>query len=353
MRGTTILMMALGCSEGGGNMNSHADMALTTCTPSGPEVCDGKDNDCDNQVDNVTPATANKQQFVATQVLVPQMRTDYAIDLNGDGRLDNQLSALVATLKSQGTDAQGQIQFSITNGDQILLFDRQSGDTTYMTDACATAGVYTGNAQPMPNLMGGGSFTIDNNVPPGHFTGEIKSGTFQSVMPTEQKTAVTLTLDLVMFPGRVLKLPLVGAQIQIVRETATRISGEIHGAIRKDDVQANILPTFAAQVQEQVTTMPMAASSMQLLAFFDDGGLPDADHTCGATCANPDMTCAVAGDGNIDTCEVTSNGIVQGVVASDVQMFTEDGSTYMPNPANTHKDSLSLGVGFVAINANF
>ena len=32
-------------------------------------------------------------------------------------------------------------------------------------------------------------------------------------------------------------LPLVGAHVKIIHETATKISGEIHGAIKKDDVQ--------------------------------------------------------------------------------------------------------------------
>src|SRR5678815_3681032 len=137
-------------------------------------------------------------------------------------------------LKSQGTDANAQIQFGITNGDQVLLFDRGSSDPAYQSDGCATAGVYTGLAHPMPNLTGGGNFTVDANVPPGKFTGAITASTFQSILPTLQKTPVTLTLNLVMFPGRVLTLPLVGAQVQIVRETSTKISGEIHGAIRKD-----------------------------------------------------------------------------------------------------------------------
>jgi hypothetical protein len=347
-------MMALGCSSGGTQMtNNHPDMAFSGCTPSGAEVCDGKDNDCDGQIDNLTPATANKSQFVVSQVLLPMVRTDYAIDLNGDVKLDNQLAALVAALKNQGTDANAQIAFSIMNGDQIMLIDRTSADATYSSDPCATAGFYTGVAQMMPNLTGGGSFMVDTMVPSGSFTGQIKSGTFQSVMPTEQKTPATVTLELVMFPGRTLKLPLIGAQVKIVSETSTKISGEIHGAIRKKDVEMTILPAFAAQVQEQVTTKPMDPITMQLLAFFDDGGQPDPDMSCGSTCKNPDGTCAVNNDGKIDTCEVTTNAYVVTVTDSDVQMYSDDGSTYMPNPANTHKDSLSLGVSFEAVNATF
>jgi hypothetical protein len=341
-----------GCSEGGKNMGGP-DMAMKPCTPSGAEVCDGKDNDCNGKVDNKTPSTDNKLQFVTASILLPMSRTDYAIDLNGDMRLDNQLSALVNVLKTQGTDANAQVQFGITNGDQIMLIERHSADATYQSDPCATALLQTGNAQPMPDLTGGGSFTVDNTVPSGSFTGAITTGTFDSILPTLQTTPVTLTLNLVMFPGRNLPLPLVGAHVKIKRDTSTKISGEIHGAIRHADVEAVILPTFAAQIQEQVTTMPMAASSIQLLGFFDDGGNAEADMSCGRYCQNDDMSCAVPGDGKIDTCEVTSNTLVQGVVASDVQMYTEDGKTYMPNPMNTHKDSLSFGVAFTAVGATF
>jgi hypothetical protein len=348
MRTFTLLMM-LGCSEGGTNINSP-DMATAMCTKSGAEVCDGVDNDCNGKIDELTASTANKAQFVGSQM--PKMRTDYAIDLNGDGKLDNQLSALVGVLKSQGTDANVQIQNGILNGDQILLIDQMSADTGFKTDNCASADAFTGVAQPNPNLMGGGHFTVDTAVPSGKFTGSLAAGVFDSVLPPRQTTPVTLTLNLVMFPNRTIALPLVGAHITIIRETG-KISGEIHGAIKKEDVQANILPTFAAQVQEQVTTKPNDPNSQALLGFFDDGGTPDPDAACMMTCRNTDGSCATAGDGKIDACEVTSNGIVQGVVASDVQMFTDDGTKYQPNPKNTHKDSLSLGVHFELVTASF
>jgi hypothetical protein len=232
------------------------------------------------------------------------------------------------------------------------LLKQTSADATYKTDACATASVYTGEEQPNPDLNGGGMFNIDNTVPSGNFLGAINDFEFSSVLPTLQTTPVTLTLNLVMFPGRTIQLPLIGAHITM-SHAGGAVVGEIHGAIKKDDVQTKILPTFAAQVQEQVTTKPMDPNSIALLGFFDDGGSPDPDASCGATCKNADGSCAAANDGKIDTCEVTSNSIVQGVVASDVQMFSDDGTTYQPNPANTHKDSLSMGLQFEGVDAVF
>jgi hypothetical protein len=345
-------MVALGCSAGG--TKGNPDMMMSAmCTPSGPEVCDGKDNDCNGKIDDKPVATANKVQLVASEIMLPLMRTDYAIDLNGDGKLDNQLQALVAVLKSQGTDANKQIQNGILNGDQVLLVEQMSNDSTYTSDACSAVNVYTGKAHPMPNLMGGGSFTIDSTVPAGNFTGTIAMSEFTSVLPENQATPVTLTLDLVMFPMRILSLPLIGAHVSVTRDTLGNVSGQIQGAIKKDDVQKTILPTFAAQVQEQVMNNPNDPNSQSLLKFFDDGGNPDADASCGTACKNSDGSCAKANDGKIDICEVTSNGVVQNVMQSDVQMFTDDGSMYKPNPANTHKDSMSLGISFKAVQATF
>jgi hypothetical protein len=328
------MMMLAACDSGGGNnINSSPDMAMS------PGSC--------------TPSTANQTQLVAKTLLLPLTRTDYAIDLNGDGRLDNQLSALVAVLKSQGTDANVQIENGILNGDQILLFDETSADATYQSDGCAGAGVFTGQAAPMPDLTGNGHFAVDTTVPSGKFQGAITAGDFESISPLLQTTPVTLTLELVLFANRTISLPIIGAQLKLTRDSAGAVSGELHGAIKKDDVQSSILPTFAAELQEQVTTMPTAASSQQILGFFDDGGSPDPDGACNGACKDADGTCAVAGDGKLATCEITTNALVQSEVAPDVQMFSDDGSTYQPSAANMHKDSFSLGIAFTDVAATF
>jgi hypothetical protein len=342
-------MMVAACSGDGAKGGNSTDMAM--CSPA-PEICDGKDNNCNGQIDELTASTANNVQLVANSILLPKTRTDYSIDLNGDGYFDNQLSSLVAILKSQGNDANAQIAVGITNGDQILLFDEMSGDSTFQADACASADVFTGMAQANPDLTGGGHFVVDPAFPPGAFSGVIAAGTFDSVRPEDQKTPLTLTLSLVMFKGKTLTLPLIGAHVMITRDPAGKVSGQIHGAIRKDDVQNKILPQFAGQVHDQVMNFPMDPSSQTLLAFFDDGGTPDPDHAC-TYCKNSDGSCAMKGDDKIDPCEIISNAAVQSVVASDVQMFSDDGTTYQPNPMNTHKDSLSLGIGFTAVAATF
>ena len=62
------------------------------------------------------------------------------------------------------------------------------------------------------------------------------------------------------------------------------------------------------------------------------------------TCKNPAYgtrpnMCAAATDNIIDTCEVSTAGLIQNVLAPDVQMFDASGK-YAPNKDNTMKDSL-------------
>ena len=87
-----------------------------------------------------------------------------------------------------------------------------------------------------------------------------------------------------------------------------------------------------------------------MLAIFDDGGRAEA--LCGGACQNLDKSCAVAHDGTIGDCEIATNGLLQNLLAPDVQLFDAAGN-YHPNPANTTKDSLSVGLGFTAVPASF
>jgi hypothetical protein len=373
MKRTFVFFLVAACSSGGGakpDMSlNHACMTaddctrspewscskmICTCVSSGSEVCDGRDNDCNGLIDDgLTVATANKAQFVANTILLPKMRTDYAIDLNGDGKADNQLSALVNVLASQKIDANAQIAAAIKAGDQILLFDETSSDPQFLGDKCAGANVYKGAPHPMPNLTGGGTFTVDATVAPGAFRGVLKGdGAFDSEAPAVTVNPVSLKLSVAVFGSKTVDLPLIGAHLSFTR-SGTTLNGQIHGAIRGQDMVNAVVPTFAAELQREVTANPTSATTQQQLAFFDNGG-EGGDASCpGMACKNPDGSCAVSGDGKIDLCEVSTNSIVRGVIGPDVQMFTNDGVTYRPNPANTHKDSVSVGIAFTAVDAKF
>jgi hypothetical protein len=115
------------------------------------------------------------------------------------------------------------------------------------------------------------------------------------------------------------------------------MAGQINGAIKNTDVQNNIIPNVAMLLDQRVTANPTGSTEKQILQIFDIGcdGMPQ-----------------YKGDGHIEVCEVADNSIIKNVLNPDVQMFDANGN-YHPNPANTMRDSLSLGLGFAGVKASY
>jgi hypothetical protein len=288
-------------------------------------------------------------QYVWSDVTVPMQRSDYAIDLNGDGRVDNQLGNIEGALVGQNIPVQAQATQSVTSGQSLTLVDEHAADLT--TADCAAADVEAATAMASPDFSGAGHFTVDGSGKVGHFAGPITAGKFSSQPPSVAATPVTVTLNLPLL-GSVTRLDVVGAHVQYTRGADGKISGgQLNGAIRNSDVQTKLVPNVAVSLTAEVQANPGTTTSIQILSIFDNGG--KADPSCSAgTCKNPDGSCAVAMDNKIDTCEVGSSGLIQNVLAPDVQLFDSAGN-YHPNPDNTMKDSLSIGVAFTAVPATF
>ena len=106
-------------------------------------------------------------------------------------------------------------------------------------------------------------------------------------------------------------------------------------------VQSTLVPRIAQSLTAQVQANPNSSSSMQLESIFDTGG-----------CTNPDGSQASARDFTISTCEVAQNSLIQNLLAPDVQIYDSQGR-YAPNPANTTRDSLSVGFAFTAVPARY
>src|SRR4051812_2571957 len=66
---------------------------------------------------NVTSGVSFK--FVADTLSVPQSRMDYALDLNGDQKADNQLGNIIGALTQQGLDTQKGVNDAVTGGNVI------------------------------------------------------------------------------------------------------------------------------------------------------------------------------------------------------------------------------------------
>jgi hypothetical protein len=126
-------------------------------------------------------------------------------------------------------------------------------------------------------------------------------------------------------------------QFTLSPSTGAPMAGQLNGAIKKNDIQAVVVPAAAQSLDQIVTANPTSMQSQQLLQIFDIGCM---------------ATPSFKSDGHIEACEVSENSIIKNVLSPDVQLFDAAGN-YAPNPANTNKDALSVGLGFMAVKATF
>jgi hypothetical protein len=303
----------------------------------------------------------SKAQYVTNAVTVPQQRSDYAIDLNGDGRVDNQLGNIIGALEGQMLHVQDGVTQAVADGTLIVLVSESSTDATFASDACATSQVQIGQsivAPAKPDYSGMGHFTVDTGQQGGTFLGPIKVSKFSSAPPATTTKPVEVDIKLPLVSGAdPVTLKVNGAHLQFTRDASGHITGgQLNGAIKNSDVQTLIIPNVATLLTKKITTDStppnmLSSADMQILSIFDNGGKADPACTAG-TCKNPDGSCAVKGDNKIDVCEVSTAGLIQNVLAPDVQMYDASGA-YAPNKDNTVKDSLSLGLSFTAVGATF
>lgn len=354
MRRALVAAMAvvfLGC--GGQGEGGAADMAIANDLSMAPDLSSPTDLATSQYGDGAVacePAGgAVRAQYVWNALTVPMQRQDYAIDLNGDGRVDNQLGELENVFHGQGIDVQGDATKAVQSGQSLTLVDEHADDLT--GDACAATDLSSAQAMASPDFSGAGHFTPDGSMP-GHFAGPIVISRFTSEPPPA--TAVVPVIVHLKLPllGAVSPVDVVGARVTYVRNAGgTLMMGQLNGALRNKDVQTQLMPNIAASLTAQVQADPSSSRSMQLLSLFDNGG--KADPACAAgTCKNPDGSCAVKGDQKIDTCELATSALITNLLAPDVQLFDAAGN-YHPNPANTNKDCLSIGLAFTAVGATF
>lgn len=355
---TAMALVWVGCGQQGdgadaaaGDLAVAADLATPDLSmrPTGGRDL-GFGTDTDGGVACMPAGGTARAQYVWNAMTVPQTRSDFAWDLNGDGRPDNQYGNIVGALTGQGMDVQGAATQAITSGQSITLFDERSSDPSFADDGCAATGTYAGLSTASPDFSGSGHFTVDGSGTVGHFAGPIAASRFTSEPPpATARVPSTMQIDFALFGTT--PITLIGARITYVRGPSGAVTGgQLNGAIRKYDIDHTLVPNIAAWLNLEVQTNPSSSTSMQILQIFDNGGAASA--ACGSACQNLDGTCAKAKDGMISECEVATNGIIRNLLAPDVQMFDAAGN-YDPQPANTKKDSLSLGFGFTAVGATF
>lgn len=350
----TVAASLAGCG-GTGLMDGAGDLAVGPDLAFGGDMAMAAGPDMAQQATPCLPAGgANRAQYVWNAVIVPMQRSDYGFDLNGDGRIDNQLGNIEGALAGQMLPVQDDATQAVTSGQSLTLVDEHADDLA--NDDCAAADLEAATAMASPDFSGAGHFTVNAAAQAAHLAGPIAGGKFSSEpSPAYATTPVAVTLDLPLL-GAVTTISVVGVHVQYMRGPDGKLTGgQLNGAIKNADVQAKLIPNIAsaltAKIMADTNAGGLTATDMQILSIFDNGGKADASCVAG-TCKNPDGTCAVKGDNKIDICEISTSGLIQNVLAPDVQMFDASGN-YHPNPDNTMKDSLSIGLGFTAVPATF
>ncbi len=286
------------------------------------------------------PAQGVVHAFVINYLELPQQRSDFAIDLNGDGRPDNQLGSIVSALAAQNLDLQTDLAMNVANGTLVDLIRVVDDETPDLHPMGIT--ILAGLSQPAPQFMGKDTLAVDDSIAGADLLGESAAGQFKSNPPCSQPP-VPLLLRLPML-GTTFNLALTDAHVQFTFGTDMAsgapglLNGQIHGTIDGAVFDAEVIPKMAAYLTALLMSDP--GDHPDLERIFDVGGCSD------------DGVPAVAGDFVISLCEMAENQITMNVTAPDVDIFDSNGR-YDPNVRNSDKDSISLGLGFTAVQASF
>jgi hypothetical protein len=269
----------------------------------------------------------NSVKSASSAITLPKNSMTYAFDLDGDGTPDNKLGAVIAGLAAVNLMPQDAANMAVTKGSLVLLFEEVSTDATMM-DA-KNAGFKLSLAQiatSPPKYDGTDTFSVDTGTSTATFFGNIAAGTFTSNNPATSTTPVTLTVALPLVANAdPLLIPVTAGRVTFKRDATGAITGgQLNGALKKEDVDAKVLPAVATLVTAQVQA-PNASAAVKM---FD-----------------------INMDGTVTVDELKMNSLITNFLAPDIQLF--DNGVYKPNPAKTMKDSLSLGLGFDAVKAAF
>lgn len=265
--------------------------------------------------DPACPAASTRDRlYQITALTLPQTHADFAYDLNGDGRPENQLGAIIEAMAAADFGAQEYVDASLANGSDVMQVE------VFVDDAGHAAATYG-------QVMGG--------LRAGLFCGG-DALHFDSTPTAEMHESTDLDFTLSFADG--VSVSVRGAHLQFTT-TGDTIQGELHGAVPANQINTVVDQGIADLMSKKVKDPNYDPT--QLLLIFDKG-----DNT-GGSCTNFDGTRSDPDDGVIGPCEILLNSVTKNVLAPDVDLFDFDGH-FAPRPNNDYKDSLSLGIGFTA-----
>jgi hypothetical protein len=173
---------------------------------------------------------------------------------------------------------------------------------------------------------------------------------FTSTPVATTRPPVALTVPFATW-GILVELPLYAAQITYEITPTGLVKGQINGVIPQAAIDSVLIPAMVAALNQQIQSGSSNAGAIR--AIFDTTTSAPCDMGGGVT-GNDMGTCGCDGANNgvIEFCEVKNSPLIKNILAPDIDAF-DDMGRFAPNPQNTGKDSLSFGMGFLAVPANF
>jgi hypothetical protein len=287
-------------------------------------------------------------ETVMSSLTLPTAVADGSFDIDGDGKNDNALAAVINALNSGGLGSQDSVDNAINAGISPLLIEVDSNDAALANDSCAEVTFGVGAALPTIALDGSDHITIDTSVATVTIGGELRGNVFTSDKPSGKPNPLQMLIDFANTPVRV---PINAAHVSFTVDAVagTITGGKIGGAMLLTDVQNTFLPALGAQLTAQVAAAQ--DGSAQIESLFDTGGTATAG--CNKTCKEPSTgKCAVAGDRQIDGCEINGNSLLHALLQPDVSILDSDGNI-APDHERKPKDAVSLGLSFQAVAATY
>lgn len=297
-------------------------------------------------------ATGTSYKFATNELKLPGSMASYALDIDGDGRADNQLKAILSAVSAAGLSLDSGINEAVANGEAVILTEIQTPD---LMTGCAklTANLAQAPAMGMakPKFDGTDTFVKASTQMSAVLGGNITGGKMSTILPKDQKgdQVQKITLQLPLGMGGNLPLVIYGAHVAGTISADKIINGEIHGVILKKDIDEQIIPAIATLLTDLIHKG--GSSVDQIVKLFED---PVNNPASKAKCMVAADCCAMAA--NRPTCKITAeevktNSLISSVLSADVQVMQN--GAWSPVPKGTTKDAMSVGLGFASVKANF
>lgn len=357
-----LLLLALSaCKEPSADPNLYPDLAVTPDLAVAPADLATPDLATPDLATPPKACTRNAPgtlyQYVTNEVLLPGGGMTYAIDIDGNGKADNQFAKITGVIGSQ-FDLQTPISAAVRSGDLLVGMAVRAAS---LSSACAAVDSialakpaqpprFDGNDQLRPQAgQPAALFGAIGDPLPDAPTGN-PPGQLSTVLPSKlmAQDAATLQVQIPLALGT-LPLPLQGAHVQARIDDRGLLSGQIHGVISKADVDGKVIPAIADVLTMTINQDPNGSSSKTIIQLFEDLNNPVSRQKCMVAvdcCATNPRTCKIL------PAEVSGQALIGSFLVPDVQVFDAAGR-WAPVPNGANKNGLSVGLGFTAVRATY